>query len=326
MPLPYPGPACATLCRDGSPAEPPACPEGSGAEPPPCCGAAPAATRGWLLIEHPGPWPAFGHPSDLPRALAEAADRLTAAGVRPQLIRRTDRDGRRGDGERAVYLAGGSGGGRWIERVDPRLLTDRREAARLRPTLFRSRRGPGLGRPGGPLLLVCTHGRREVCCARFGRPVAVALAARFGPLVWETTHVGGDRFAANLVLLPEGVYFGRLDPRRAVSVAEGALVGRLDLAAYRGTAGRSAADQSAEWHLRRALGEQTLAALRPLAPREPGVHRFAHAGPGIEAAHYEVRVEAYPGTDSADAADAEPAGYRLVSITSPRRARVAVAG
>jgi hypothetical protein len=321
MQLPYPGPACAALCRD----EP-------AAEPPPSAGSAPAATRGWLLIEHPGPWPAFGHPRDLPRALAQAADGLLAAGVRPQLIRRTDRAGRRGDGERAVFLAGGSGPGCWIERVDPGVLTDRHTAGRLRPALFRSRRGPGpgLGRPAGPLLLVCTHGRREVCCARFGRPVAVALAARFGPLVWETTHVGGDRFAANLVLLPEGAYFGRLDPGRAVSVAEGALAGRLDLEAYRGTAGRSAADQSAEWHLRRALGEEALAALRPLAPREPGVYRFAHAGPGIATAHYEVRVEAYPGPAAADgrdgAAGAEPGGYRLVSITSPRRAPVTIAG
>ena len=50
-----------------------------------------------------------------------------------------------------------------------------------------------------PLYLVCTHGKRNVCCARLGGPLAQALAARHPGQVWETTHVGGHRFAANLV-------------------------------------------------------------------------------------------------------------------------------
>jgi len=59
--------------------------------------------------------------------------------------------------------------------------------------------------------------------------VAQALAGRFPALAWETTHVGGDRFAANLVILPSGGYYGRLDPEDAVRVAESALRGRIDL-------------------------------------------------------------------------------------------------
>ena len=231
-------------------------------------GTAPTATAGWLLIEHSGPWPGYGYPPDLPGELAATAERLLRFGVRPQLIRRTDRVGRRGDGVRAVFVAGGSGARRWIERVDPALLTSRQAERRLSPAAFCAPRTPGLGRPQGPLLLVCTHGRREVCCARYGRPVALALVARFGPMVWETTHVGGDRFAANLVLLPEGAYFGRLDPDRAVRVAERALAGELDLDAYRGTAGRSEAAQRAEWRLRRALDEPRIDAVRVL-PGEP---------------------------------------------------------
>jgi len=262
------------------------------------CASAPVTTRGWLLIEHAGPWPAFGYPSDLPPVLARTADRLLDAGVRPQLIRRTDRVGRRGDGVRAVFLAGGdAAGASWLERVDPEVLADRQASHRLSAAMFQTGRAPGLGRSVGPLLLVCTHGRREVCCARFGRPVAVALAARFGPLVWETTHVGGDEFAANLVLLPEGAYFGRLDPRRAVVVAERALAGELELDAYRGTAGRSAQAQAAEAHLRRTLDERSLAALRPLASCAPDVHCFAHVRPDGARRHYEVRL----GQSAADA-------------------------
>ena len=55
--------------------------------------------------------------------------------------------------------------------------------------------GPAFPLPPAPLLLVCTHGRRDACCAQFGRPTAMALARRYGTAVWETTHVGGDRFA-----------------------------------------------------------------------------------------------------------------------------------
>ena len=293
-----------------------------GAAAEPLAGTAPAATAGWLLIEHPGPWPAYGHPPGLPAPLAQAADRLLAHGVRPQLIRRTDRRGRRGPRGPAVFLAGGDGARCWIERIEPEELTGRHIAGLLGSAAFRAPRAPGLGRPGGPLLLVCTHGRREVCCARYGRPVALALAARFGPAVWETTHVGGDRFAANLVLLPQGAYFGRLDPAGALRVAGRALAGELDLTAYRGTAGRTEAQQCAEWHLRRALPEARIGALRPLPPR-PGDgayrHRFARG-----AERYEVLVEPctgpVPGPPScAEGTAAAPGGHRLVRIAANRR-------
>jgi Sucrase/ferredoxin-like len=290
----------------------------------PMCGTAPVGTAGWLLIEHSGPWPAFGYPADLPAALVATAERLLGHGVRPQLIRRTDRGGRRGDGVRAVFVVGGGGESRWVERVDPEMLTGRQAGRVLRPEAFSAPCRPGWGRSQGALLIVCTHGRREVCCARYGRPVALALAARFGSLVWETTHVGGDRFAANLVLLPQGAYFGRLDPGRAVRVAELALGGELDLDAYRGTAGRSAASQSAEWHLRRVLGEGRIGAVRVL--RGGGE---VEDGSGAASTHwfgrgherYSVVVEpcTYPDSQetscASDTAQA-PRGHRLISVGS----------
>ena len=68
----------------------------------------------------------------------------------------------------------------------------------------------------GPILLVCTHGVHDTCCALRGRPVAAALAARWPGQVWECSHVGGDRFAPNVVVLPDGFYYGNLDPETAV--------------------------------------------------------------------------------------------------------------
>jgi hypothetical protein len=64
---------------------------------------------------------------------------------------------------------------------------------------------------GDPVALVCVHGRHDVCCAMRGRPVAAALEQRWPGRVWECSHLGGDRFAATLVLLPHGLYYGRVD-------------------------------------------------------------------------------------------------------------------
>jgi len=60
-----------------------------------------------------------------------------------------------------------SGAGRLIvERVAPEVLTERQIVELLGPEAFTTPRAPGLGRPGGPLLLLWHQGRREVCRSR----------------------------------------------------------------------------------------------------------------------------------------------------------------
>jgi (2Fe-2S) ferredoxin len=85
-----------------------------------------------------------------------------------------------------------------------------------------------------PLLLVCAHGLHDVCCALRGRPVAAALAAPWPEATWECSHVGGDRFAANLVVLPDGVYYGNLDAGNAVPVVRAHLGGQVAVEHLRG--------------------------------------------------------------------------------------------
>jgi hypothetical protein len=75
----------------------------------------------------------------------------------------------------------------------------------------RSPSPPGLGTPVTAALLVCTHGRREVCCAKFGRPVAAALAAEcllrreFGLTgISAIRHVGGRGLVARFAIDPPG--------------------------------------------------------------------------------------------------------------------------
>ena len=84
---------------------------------------------------------------------------------------------------------------------------------------------------GSPVYLVCAHSRHDACCALRGRPVAAALDAERPGQVWECSHVGGERFAANVLVLPMGLLYGRVLPFAApefVAIAEaGEVVGAL---------------------------------------------------------------------------------------------------
>ena len=76
---------------------------------------------------------------------------------------------------------------------------DRDAVRRSLPTLAASDRAH---------LLVCTNGRRDVCCAVKGRPLALGMAALHPDRVWEVTHTSGHRFAPTAVLLPAGTCTG----------------------------------------------------------------------------------------------------------------------
>lgn len=106
-----------------------------------------------------------------------------------------------------------------------------------------------------PLLLVCTHGKRDRCCARYGQPVCEALhegAPR--PWLWQASHVGGDRFAGNLVTLPEGFYFGRVTREDVPGLLAAYREGRLPLELFRGRSAYPFPVQAAEIAVRRATG------------------------------------------------------------------------
>ena len=106
-----------------------------------------------------------------------------------------------------------------------------------------------------PLLVVCTHGKRDRCCAKFGRPLYDALREEADEdWVWQSTHVGGDRFAANLVCFPHGLYFGRLDRLEIGPLLDEYLAGRIYLAAFRGSCCYPFPVQAAERAVRAGAG------------------------------------------------------------------------
>src|SRR5205085_2296315 len=103
-----------------------------------------------------------------------------------------------------------------------------------------------------------------------GRPVARDLQARDLHGVWECSHIGGDRFAANLVCLQHGLYYGRLSPADARAVVEEHEAGRVRLEHYRGRAGESFAAQAAEYFVRRDEGLLGIDDVVPLRQRPLG--------------------------------------------------------
>ena len=106
-----------------------------------------------------------------------------------------------------------------------------------------------------PLFVVCTHGKRDACCARHGRPLYDALRAATAPdHVWQSTHIGGDRFAGNVVVLPHGLYYGRVSPDDVGGLLAAHRGGRIDIDHYRGRSRYSFAAQAAEHRIREETG------------------------------------------------------------------------
>lgn len=257
----------------------------------PLAGAAPAEPRAWVLLEHPGPWsPRLSDAASVVPARVRQA--VEAHGLRLQLIRRHGKQPP-GDGH-ACYLGYSAYDRGWLEH---RRLGELSEVLAADLAAVAEGRAPGFGEPvADPVALVCTHGARDACCAELGRPVAAALAAADlgGAAVWESSHVGGHRFAANLVVLPRGLHYGRLSPAQGPTAVREAAHGRVVPEALRGRPGQAPPVQAAEAHVRRLDGLAALDALsvngcEETTPNERVV-ALASATYG-----YRVRVRAHTG-------------------------------
>jgi hypothetical protein len=227
----------------------------------PLAGSAPPARR-WLLLEHPGPWrtDAIAGAGINPDVLSTLVER-TGLATRILLIRRPGRIDRRA-ARRWILTALDSTTvtGRW--RTDHDLLD---AANALNPA------SPRQTETSQPLILVCTHGVHDVCCALRGRPVALELASRWPDLVWECSHIGGDRFAPNVVLLPDGFYYGNLDETTALDTVEAHLAGNVLTDRLRGMARYLPPVQAAAIAAYERFG--------PLGPSDVSVRATEHLGP-----------------------------------------------
>jgi hypothetical protein len=212
-----------------------------------------STVRAFLLVEAPGPWGVDAiRGSRLP---AEVRDWLAATPardrVRPLLIRRHRRRGAHPPGETRVFAAFADRASAWMETA---VLRDPRELLDLDIAPLGRGASPQLTPYPEPVYLVCTHGRHDACCAERGRPLCAAITKEAPEQTWEVSHIGGDRFAANLLVLPDGLYYGRLTPADAPGFVAAHRRGELDLDHLRGRCAYPFPVQSAEIHLRRELG------------------------------------------------------------------------
>ncbi|WP_432015539.1 sucrase ferredoxin [Streptomyces cucumeris] len=233
----------------------------------------------WLLVEQPGPWGTEAlTASHLDPAVGRALERAAKdTGVRVALIRRPGRHADLHTGARhRVFVAHTRPGRSWIRTT---ALTD---PGRLRAldfaalgagdpaglTLAAPDDGEPAGRPAGhgapgqweeytgdPLVLVCTNGKRDRCCAVLGRPLAAELTASGVDGTWEVTHIGGHRFSPTLVVLPHGYTYGRATARSVHDVLEALRGGRVVTEGCRGRSAWERPGQTAELAVRAITGE-----------------------------------------------------------------------
>ena len=207
-----------------------------------------------IMLEHPGTFATdvrerlvtecFG--PGAPEMLDELHVRL---GLRSLVIRKPGR--RPAPEQLSVFFAGTRPGRRWLERISVRSYA---ELADLDLVAIAEGNG-GFGEPVvHPMLLVCTHGRKDACCAIKGRPVADALAVQYPEQTWQCTHFGGDRWAGNLLIAPHGLMYGQLDAVSAPPIAAAAQLGQVSLNNLRGRTGIDPFAQVAEITVRERTG------------------------------------------------------------------------
>lgn len=301
-----------------------------------------STTAGYLLIEHGGPWgrkaleeaqlpDAGGVPTDLGLTLAATCK---ANGITPLLVRR--HGAAPGLPARPmvalVVLDGHSGRGARTEADDVHALAGWDVAGLLQQ--LRDGRVPNGWQPMTTQYLVCTHGRRDACCAELGRPLAAVLDGLAREQVWEVSHIGGHRLAANLLVLPDGVVYGRLDPDDALALVAAHAEHRVVPAAMRGRAALPPPLQAAEIALRQASEVDGAGGVALEASETAGL------GQGVRTtsrwrvgdAHWRVVVETEPGDGpprpASCGADDTPAPDRhtVVEVTDVEAAGRGAAG
>ena len=197
----------------------------------------------WVLLEYKPTWkPRALQDNSLGRTTRDWLDdnlkRLEAAGMRPrpQFVRQPDVDS---DAVRLfvgwpghLRCFHGAGYG-FLESLDLHALISRPDdfAAEVLKE---------------PHYFVCTNGQRDVCCARHGLPCYAALRERVGQRVWQVTHLGGHRFAPNVLVLPQGALYGRVHAAQADTFVNRVEAGELCFPLLRGRSWYAKPVQAAE--------------------------------------------------------------------------------
>ena len=277
----------------------------------PIAGTARASVHRWILVEEGGPWRAkTPKNSELPEPVIARLTGLDArAGHRLQMIRRP------GEGcgsRRRVFVVDSpeDPAGRRIAEAELELDA----LAELDPDRFVAEHGRPVTRLDG-LWLVCTHGTRDRCCAKWGMPIWDRVRELAPHRVWQASHLGGHRFAATFVVLPVGLMWGRFEPDAIPELAaalERGELGALDQLRGRTSYGQPA--QVAEVELRRRHGWLADAALTLTGVEASGAgrHRVGFETPiGLRTIEVEVQPIA---ANLSNCTDAEPSPRKTLRV------------
>ena len=231
-----------------------------------------SAGSSWMLLELSGPWgpSAFlQSPASIDPQLGRAiVRRVEAAGMRIAAIRR---HGRRPTKPRWRWFVAQSGVG--SEALYSGEANDPRDYLHL------ALDGTDGTLSTDPLVAVCAHGKHDQCCAVRGRGATAAIAAEYPEITWECSHLGGDRFAATMLVLPEGLCYGRVDSTESADLIRLYLDGRLDNRFLRGRTSLPHAVQAAQYFAREAYGDDRIPSLSPLdVERSEGKLRVVLSG------------------------------------------------
>ena len=249
----------------------------------------------WILVEYPHTWGRrpltdAGLPAPVQAALTRALAEIPR--TRVVFIRRRfeERIGCR------VYIAR-SAPETWTISIDLPSIDD--VAALPFRALAHGRSPRECESASAPVVLVCTHGQRDSCCGRRGFPLYDALRNQPTLDVWQCSHIGGDRFAANALVLPWGLYYGPVEPRDAGALAESVLRDEILLGSFRGRSSMPHWAQAAETFVRRQTGMIARDALH-VTSREPlpGGRTLVHVRDDRDTVH-EVTIEPYVAMPSA---------------------------
>ncbi|HZM80383.1 MAG TPA: sucrase ferredoxin [Candidatus Limnocylindrales bacterium] len=219
-------------------------------------------TSAWLLLEHAGPWGKNAlRDSDLdPSVVAEFERRLADTGARVQLMAPPV-----GERPQWTYIASDPREGTpWLVRLPtaaPRDLLELDFGAVV------AGRIPADADPvDEPLYVVCNNERSDPCCGRAGPPVHAAAQRRLGARCRATTHLGGHKYAANMIVYPYASNYGRLGPVSVLDVIDATEAGQIHLGQYRGRPAYTIPEQAAEHMLRETQALTGLADVRLATP------------------------------------------------------------
>lgn len=232
-----------------------------------------SATTGdvWFLIEFSGRYESKAFESStIPEEVKAYLNGIQPEGLKPRilLIQQTDSRSREG-----IHFFVGL-----TDAQNPRLYQYELQAYEDILQLDLAALAAGGGDPDHvrkePLFLVCTNGRRDMCCARFGPEVYRELTGTFGDAVWQSSHIGGHNKAPNMLFFPFGVNYGRATPEDAVHIATDFSMGRLELNNLRGRVCYPLQVQAAEHFWRVETGVLDLPGMEVVSVEEVGTDEW----------------------------------------------------